>query len=54
MWGHNFGPIGSAVFTFIGYKRTGPQTNKQTSKVYYVYAERDLLQYGPEHKISFH
>ena len=31
MWGpaQNLGPIGSAVLTFIGYKRTDKQTNRQ-------------------------
>ena len=28
----NLGPIGSAVLTFIGYKQTDRQTNKQTDK----------------------
>ena len=28
----NLGPIGSAVLTFIGYKRTDKQTDKQTDK----------------------
>ena len=38
-WDHlkshkNFGPIGSAVFTFIGQKQTNKHTKKQISKVY--------------------
>ena len=28
----DLGPIGSAVLTFIGYKQTDRQTNKQTDK----------------------
>ena len=28
----NSGPIGTAVLTFIGYKQTDRQTNKQTDK----------------------
>ena len=28
----NFGPIGSAVLTFIGYKQTDRQTDRQTDK----------------------
>ena len=41
MWSpiKHFGPIGSAVLTFIGYKQTNKQTDTQTSKVYiwYIY-----------------
>ena len=43
-WDHarshkNLGPIGSAVLTSIGYKRTDRQTNRQTSKVH-IYIDR--------------
>ena len=30
----NLGPIGSAVLTFIGYKQTDKQTDRQTSQIY--------------------
>ena len=35
----NLGPIGSAVLTFIGYKQTDKQTDRQTSQ---IYISRDL------------
>ena len=31
------GPIGSAVLTFIGYKRTDKQTNRQAKFIYRLY-----------------
>ena len=37
----NFGPIGSAVLTFIGYKHTDKQTKKQTDKPN-LYIEDDI------------
>ena len=32
-----FGPIGSAVSTFIGYKQTNRQTNRQAKFIYRLY-----------------
>ena len=42
----NLGPIGLAVLTFIGYKQTDRQTNRQTDKP-------NLYIEGPKHKTIF-
>ena len=38
----NLGPIGSAVLTFIGYKQTDRQTDREAKFIYRL--ERNLLQ----------
>ena len=43
----NLGPIGSAVLTFIGYKQTDKQTNKQI--MWFLY-KRNLQIYAAEKK----
>ena len=46
-WGptKNLGPIGSAVLTFIGYKQTDNQTNKQTDKPNLYIEAYDCIDY---------
>ena len=41
----NLGPIGSAVLTFIGYKQTDNQTNKQTDKPNLYIEAYDCIDY---------
>ena len=43
MWGptKNFGRIGSAVLTFIGYKQTNKQTDRQAKYIYIDIVDTD-------------